>query len=51
MRHVVAQLAIDPYLRDWLDLGLRLLHVIAAIACHGRRSATDLSIRYVLALK
>jgi uncharacterized membrane protein len=35
VRHVVAQLAIDPYLRDWLDLGLRLLHVIAAIAWIG----------------
>ncbi len=28
-------LAIDPYLRDWLDLGLRMLHVIAAIAWIG----------------
>jgi uncharacterized membrane protein len=30
-----APLAIDPYLRDWLDLGLRMLHVIAAIAWIG----------------
>ncbi len=28
-------LALDPYLRDWLDLGLRMLHVIAAIAWIG----------------
>ena len=28
-------LAIDPYLRDWLDLVLRLLHVTAAIAWIG----------------
>ena len=28
-------LALDPYVRDWLDLGLRLLHVIAAIAWIG----------------
>ena len=28
-------LAIDPYLRDWLDLLLRWLHVIAAIAWIG----------------
>jgi uncharacterized membrane protein len=28
-------LALDPYLRDWLDLGLRMLHVTAAIAWIG----------------
>ena len=28
-------LALDPYLRDWLDLLLRVLHVIAAIAWIG----------------
>jgi uncharacterized membrane protein len=28
-------LALDPYLRDWLDLALRMLHVIAAIAWIG----------------
>jgi uncharacterized membrane protein len=28
-------LAIDPYLRDWLDLVLRMLHVVAAIAWIG----------------
>ena len=32
---LTAPLAIDPYLRDWLDLGLRMLHVIAAIAWIG----------------
>ncbi len=32
---LTAPLAIDPYLRDWLDLGLRMLHVIAAIAWVG----------------
>jgi uncharacterized membrane protein len=31
----VTPLAIDPYLRDWLDLVLRLLHVTAAIAWIG----------------
>jgi uncharacterized membrane protein len=31
----VTPLAIDPYLRDWLDLSLRMLHVIAAIAWIG----------------
>jgi uncharacterized membrane protein len=31
----VTPLALDPYLRDWLDLGLRTLHVIAAIAWIG----------------
>ena len=28
-------LALDPYVRDWLDLGLRMLHVVAAIAWIG----------------
>jgi uncharacterized membrane protein len=32
---IVPPLAIDPYLRDWLDLGLRMLHVVAAIAWIG----------------
>jgi uncharacterized membrane protein len=31
----VTPLALDPYLRDWLDLGLRVLHVTAAIAWIG----------------
>jgi uncharacterized membrane protein len=30
-----APLALDPYLRDWLDLALRMLHVTAAIAWIG----------------
>ena len=35
MTAVTTPLALDPYLRDWLDLGLRMLHVIAAIAWIG----------------
>jgi uncharacterized membrane protein len=31
----LSPLALDPYLSDWLDLGLRLLHVTAAIAWIG----------------
>ena len=35
MTAVTTPLALDPYLRDWLDLGLRMLHMIAAIAWIG----------------
>ena len=35
MTAVATPLALDPYLRDWLDLGLRMLHVVAAIAWIG----------------
>jgi uncharacterized membrane protein len=35
MTHAAFPLALDPYVRDWLDLLLRWLHVIAAIAWVG----------------
>jgi uncharacterized membrane protein len=35
MSNAAGLLALDPYLRDWLDLLLRWLHVIAAIAWIG----------------